>query len=120
MLLSTTPRLPRFIVFCFSRHYTRIYPILSPYTQGSPVFPTVTHPLLYYSCNIIKTARTLCVSPYRECGFWCPVVGCAFPDYYIVNYYNRVKNRGVFIKLLIFRRLSQKIVASALICKSKH
>lgn len=35
--------------------------------------------------------------------FWCPVVGCAFPDYHIVNYYNRVKNRGVFIKLLIFR-----------------
>lgn len=50
----------------------------------------------------------------------CPVVRCIFPDYHTVNYYNRVKNRGVFVMCLIFKRLSQKIVASALICKSKR
>lgn len=68
-LLSTTPRLPHFIVFCISRHYTRIYPILNPYIRRSSIFPTVTHPLPYHSRNIIKTARTLCVSPYRERDF---------------------------------------------------
>ena len=52
--------------------------------------------------------------------FWRSVVGVYFPNYHTVNYYNRVKNRGVFIKLLIFKRLSQKIVAFALIYKSKH
>lgn len=81
--------------------------------------------LLPIHCHIIPVTSLKRPVPYvcRPIGnvvFACPVVGCAFPDYHIVNYYNRVKNMGVFIKLLIFRRLSQKIVASALICKSKH
>lgn len=68
-LLSTTPRLPHFTAFCISRHYTHIHPILIPYIRRSFIPPTVTHPLPYHYYNAIKTARTLCTSPYRERGF---------------------------------------------------
>lgn len=86
----------------------------------TPVFPTVTHLLQRRSGNTVKTARTYVCRPIGNAVFACPVMGVCFPNYDIVNYYNRVKNRGVFVMCLIFKRLSQKIVASALICKSKH
>lgn len=96
-------------------------PYLKPLHTGDHPFSL----LLPIYCHIIPVTSLKRPVPYvcRPIGnavFACPVVGCAFPDYHIVNYYNRVKNMGVFIKLLIFRRLSQKIVAFALICKSKH
>lgn len=69
VLLSTTPRLPHFTAFCISRHYIHIHPILIPYIRRSFIPPTVTHPLPYHYYNAIKTARTLCTSPYRERGF---------------------------------------------------
>lgn len=72
VLLSTTPRLPHFIAFCISRHYTRIHPILNPYTWRSSFSLAITYPLPYHSRNIIKTARTLCISPYRERDFCVP------------------------------------------------
>ena len=113
-------QLPRFIVFCLSRLPPAYYPILSPYIRRSVISPTVSYLLQHCSGNTVKTARTVLYRPIGNAVFACPVMGVCFPNYDIVNYYNRVKNRGVFVMCLIFKRLSQKIVASALICKSKH